>query len=155
MTSAARRPAYADMADGAPTSTVAEIPNLAASARWVAINRGGIDRDVVVLNARRIKFERCDIFPAGGDRAVAEGKRRQVSWTNQPAVFDATLRQIRLLVRAGALKGVDGVTEARQHQRMAFEHDAKNGAVWEHVAPGDGDEARLMGRGGRVQFCFL
>lgn len=143
------------MAGLAPTSTVAEIPNFAASARWIAINRGRVDSDVVALDARRIKFERCDIFPAGGDRAVAEGKRRQMAWANQPPFFDAALRQICLLVRAGALKGVDGVAAARQHQRMAFERDAKKSAVRERVTAGDGDEARLMGRAGRGQFCFL
>jgi hypothetical protein len=85
----------------------------------------------------------------------AEGKRRQMAWTDQPAVFDAALRQIRLLVRAGALKGVDGVAAARQHQRMAFERDAKKSAVRQRVTPGDGDEAWLMGRAGRVQLYFL
>lgn len=143
------------MAGLAPASTVAEIPNLAASAGRIAFDGGRIDRDVIVLDTGRIKLQRRDIFPASGDRAVVERKRGQMTRTYQPVIFNAALRQIGLFVRAGALKGVNGIAAARQHERMAFEHDAKKAAVPECVASGNCDEAGPIGRGGRGQFCFL
>lgn len=133
----------ADWADEGSSSPPGEIPNFADAAGGIAMDGGGIDRDAVALDARRIKFERGDVVPAGRHRAIAERERRKMARANQPPVFDAALRQIRLLVRAGALKGVDGVAAPRQHQRMVFEHDAKKAAVRQIFAGGDDDKTRL------------
>jgi hypothetical protein len=77
-----------------------EIPDLAVDRR-IGSHRIGVDGDYAVLDADGIELE-CFDLPTARGVAIIEIEARQMSWTDQTAGFDATLRKAGLLVRTGA-----------------------------------------------------
>lgn len=65
--------------------------------------------------------------------------------TNEAAVFDASLSQIRLFVRASALEGINCAALPRQYETMAVNQHADECAIGKAINGCNGHEAGRSG----------